>query len=56
MVEAAEKNLKNNPEVDYPGIRDRVEKLHAHYVDLKRAMNMRWFMIWKNHPLFQWKA
>ena len=37
IVQAAEKNLKNNPEVDYAKIRSRVEKLHALYREVDRG-------------------
>lgn len=37
IVKAAETNLRNNPEVNYEAIRERVERLHARYSDLKKG-------------------
>ncbi len=35
LVEAAEKNIRNNPSADYEALRDRVHRLHERYTDLK---------------------
>ncbi len=37
IIQAAEKNLKNNPEVHFLEIKDRVDRLHRAYVSVKKG-------------------
>jgi hypothetical protein len=35
LIEAAEKNIQNNPSVDFASLRERIDRLHEGYTDLR---------------------
>lgn len=60
LVKAAETNLQRNAEVDYPKIRERVERLHERYTDLKKGdecalvyANGKTIALFKNKPIIE---
>lgn len=37
LIKAAEKNLRNNPRVDFERLKERIDKLHQYYANLKKG-------------------
>jgi len=37
LIQAAERNIRNNPSADFKGLRERLDHLHAKYADIKEG-------------------